>query len=249
MNAPRRWLDDGAQLPPSLLGAMRDAPASPSPDELHLLAHHLSSTLGVPLLPTATTAIASGAVKAQGLWALAGWILGGVAGGLGVSSLVALTAASLDPPPTASPMTRPVPTSSPSHRIASRPSPLVPPPPAEPAQAPPSVVPTAPAPLRNEPTLPSVPDPTSTPNTELSLLRAAQAALADAPGHALALCSRHAEQYPNGTLAQERDVIAIDALLRLGRVDEASARARVFEARYPGSAHSHRLREQLERAR
>jgi hypothetical protein len=36
-------------------------------------------------------------------------------------------------------------------------------------------------------------------------------------------------------LAQEREVIAIDALVRLGRRGEADARARRFVGAYPGS--------------
>jgi hypothetical protein len=42
-------------------------------------------------------------------------------------------------------------------------------------------------------------------------------------------------------LAQERDVLAIQALIALGRTDEARARRERFLAAYPGSAHKRRL--------
>jgi hypothetical protein len=42
-------------------------------------------------------------------------------------------------------------------------------------------------------------------------------------------------------LAQEREVIAIEALKRLGRSDEAARRAADFARRYPGSAYRKKL--------
>jgi hypothetical protein len=79
------------------------------------------------------------------------------------------------------------------------------------------------------------------PETELSMLRRAQAALATAPDRALELARSHQERYGEGLLAQEREVIAIEALMRLGRVPEANQRTRDFSRRYPGSAHQRRI--------
>lgn len=62
----------------------------------------------------------------------------------------------------------------------------------------------------------------------------------DATG-ALALTQQHARVYPQGVLAQEREVIAIEALLALKRRDEAKARGAAFRAAYPGSGHIARL--------
>jgi len=66
-------------------------------------------------------------------------------------------------------------------------------------------------------------------------------ALGSDPNRALRLCEEHAQHYPNGALSQERDVIIIDALHRLGRVDEARSRAEAFRRRHPTSGHNRRL--------
>jgi hypothetical protein len=72
---------------------------------------------------------------------------------------------------------------------------------------------------------------------EAALLDGARAALGTDPRRALALTQEHAKRFPHGTLIQEREVIAIDALSRLGQTDAARRRASDFERRYPGSAH------------
>jgi hypothetical protein len=77
--------------------------------------------------------------------------------------------------------------------------------------------------------------------TEIQLLQRAQDALGSAPSQALDLVNRHAARFPGAALGQEREVLAIDALVRLGRVSEARARAAAFAARFPASAHLHRL--------
>ena len=51
----------------------------------------------------------------------------------------------------------------------------------------------------------------------------------------------HPSVYPRGILAQEREVIAIDALARLGRRREAALRAEAFRSAFPRSAHLSRL--------
>lgn len=77
--------------------------------------------------------------------------------------------------------------------------------------------------------------------TEVSLLGRAQQSLAADPAAALALTAEHARSFPHGTLAQEREFIAIEALEALGRHPEAVARATRFRAEYPSSAHLRRL--------
>jgi hypothetical protein len=77
--------------------------------------------------------------------------------------------------------------------------------------------------------------------TEVSLLENAQAASRGDPQRALDLTDRDALRFPNGALAQEREVIAIDALTRLGRMQDARARARDFFQAFPGSAHGPRV--------
>lgn len=83
--------------------------------------------------------------------------------------------------------------------------------------------------------------PTVDSETDIQLLHRAQDALGGAPSRALDLVSRHAARFPGSALGQEREVLAIDALVRLGRVSEARARAAAFAARFPTSAHLPRL--------
>jgi hypothetical protein len=75
---------------------------------------------------------------------------------------------------------------------------------------------------------------------EAELLQRAQAALRADPVAALALARRHQRRFPRGALVQEREVIAIEALKRLGRHDAASSRAAAFERHYRGSLHRSR---------
>jgi len=72
---------------------------------------------------------------------------------------------------------------------------------------------------------------------EATILEHARADLAANPAHALALTSEHAKLFPHGVLAQEREVIAIAALRRLGRTAAAERRAEAFDRSYPHSAH------------
>jgi hypothetical protein len=76
---------------------------------------------------------------------------------------------------------------------------------------------------------------------EAQLLDRAREAVAANPAHALALTDEHAARFPMGRLGQEREVVAIGALVRLGRVEEAKARAARFTEAFPGSAHRSRI--------
>jgi hypothetical protein len=77
--------------------------------------------------------------------------------------------------------------------------------------------------------------------SESALLAQAQAALSTNPQRALALTREHKRRYPSGALAQEREVIAIEALNRIGDGDAARKRAKEFETSYPGSAHRRKV--------
>ncbi|WP_437970184.1 hypothetical protein WMF04_13155 [Sorangium sp. So ce260] len=120
------------------------------------------------------------------------------------------------------------------------------PPPA--AEAPP---PAAPAARRDAPrnTRPVAPAPEATAAVdnddlvrESNLVDQSRAALAQDPGAALAALDRHQTDFPKGRLAEEREFIAIRALMRLGRADEARARAAAFFARYPSSSFTEPVR-------
>jgi hypothetical protein len=77
--------------------------------------------------------------------------------------------------------------------------------------------------------------------TEGALLLRARQELSSDPSDALALTQEHARRFPSGTLVQEREVLAIEALARLGRSPEARRRLDAFRARFPQSPHISRL--------
>jgi hypothetical protein len=78
------------------------------------------------------------------------------------------------------------------------------------------------------------------PNEGALLLRARQVLAAD-PSTALELTREHAKLFPAGGLVPEREVLAIEALVQLGRLDEAQARFGAFRSRFPRSPHLARL--------
>jgi hypothetical protein len=77
--------------------------------------------------------------------------------------------------------------------------------------------------------------------SESDLVGQAQAALAGNPARALALCEQHRRLYPRGVLVQEREVLAVEALQRLGRHSQAVARGEHFLKAFPGSAHQSKI--------
>jgi outer membrane protein assembly factor BamD (BamD/ComL family) len=80
------------------------------------------------------------------------------------------------------------------------------------------------------------------PAEEVKLLERAQDALRSGRhAEALSLCNEHTKSFPNGMLAQEREVIAVEALVKTGRTAEAKARADAFKKRFPGSSHARRV--------
>jgi hypothetical protein len=126
------------------------------------------------------------------------------------------------------------------------PNPAVPTAPVAPpasVNAAPSVPAVEPPPAAEQPSAPAKPAPSVLKGTrerapdEAKLLEQARRALSTNPSQALAITRRHQALYPNGALAQEREVIAIEALRRLGKSGQASERADSFEQKYPDSAH------------
>jgi hypothetical protein len=82
---------------------------------------------------------------------------------------------------------------------------------------------------------------------ELRLLDDARRRLEREPLHALREIERHTAEFPYGALSAERELMAVDALLRLGRRSDAEQRARVLLQRYPGSMYKDRVRSLLRR--
>ena len=81
--------------------------------------------------------------------------------------------------------------------------------------------------------------------SEVELLRRARTSLAARPREAFALTQQHREHYPRGVFAQERDALAIEALLRAGDTETARNLAKSFVSAHPSSPHAHRFRETL----
>jgi hypothetical protein len=86
----------------------------------------------------------------------------------------------------------------------------------------------------------------SDPAAELGILTRARRLLASAPEQSLALTDAHRSHYPRGAFAEERELLAIEALVKLSRSAEAQTRGRAFLRVHPGSAHSERVRLLLE---
>ncbi len=119
------------------------------------------------------------------------------------------------------------------------PVPLPAPPPELPAAA-------APPPHHRRVGLPPAAPPTGSPapaadgpstlEAERTLLETGRTALTrgDVPG-ALAALAQHAESYPHGELAEERESLRVQVLLAAGRRTEAQVALRAFEANYPDS--------------
>jgi hypothetical protein len=73
-------------------------------------------------------------------------------------------------------------------------------------------------------------------SAEQALLDPARVAIARGDGAgALARLALHERRFPNGALSQEREAMAIRALVLTGDRDRARARAESFRSRYPGS--------------
>jgi hypothetical protein len=129
-----------------------------------------------------------------------------------------------------------------------------------PQQRPPVATQSRPSSKRVE-TTPMVEDPASgtldnvggapaAPETDFSLISEAQEAQARGDAaRALALADEHEARFGAGAWAQEREVIAVGALMRLGRRSDARERAVRFHALYPGSAHGRRIDMLLESTR
>ncbi len=77
--------------------------------------------------------------------------------------------------------------------------------------------------------------------SELALVQRAEAALASDPRRALDIAGEHARVFPSGEFLQEREVIAVDALSRLGRKDQSLRRARALVERFPRTPYAARL--------
>ena len=212
---PPRLRDGGMDASPELGTLFRDAkkpePLTPATD-----ARLLAQVTAMGASPTAPL------VK--------GWLV--VGGAVVVAAAVALLARRA-PAPSAAP--RPPPTHSLSAPVAA---------------LPPSVAPEPPSPLASRPA-PAASAARAAPAVasssedalagEAKLLNQAHAAMATDPRKAYAFASDHAKRYPRGQLAAERELILVQALVKLGRAREAEARGHALRKSAPSSIYRERL--------
>lgn len=231
MNEPKRLLDD-----PSTSAGVREllANAPPAPP----LDAAIRAQVADSVVHVAASVNAAGASAIVGKWIIAGVTAVAVVGG--GAGIWAVTESGGEPAP------------EPTHAIERRSvEPRVPeiamiapseeapveapdepalvaheaPPPARPRVAPPPVDP------------PVVELPAETPprpegmTAEARALEEARQLLARDPSAALAKANAHRAEFPDALLAAESDLIAIDALVRLGRTEEARSRGRSLLAR------------------
>jgi len=247
---PKRLADYGEGLRGTVRDAL-DAERSPDDAEAARLARieaKLLAALGAaPLLVTPPAAEAPPAVPPAETPAApapppSSWLGAKGAAAAGAAAVVIGVAFFLSRPSPA-PSASPAPPSAPA---IVEPAPTV----AEPASAPPSIKtvspselptaiepPTKPAPSARENTTASAAASSVTDTEEIALLARAHDALRGSPAQSLELCREHEKKFPSGRFSQEREAVAIEALVHLGRRDEAAKRWSSFQSRFPGSSH------------
>jgi TolA-binding protein len=220
LNDPGRLRDGGSDAPPELSDLFRDA-VKPEPLN-QAVDSRLSAQIGVlAALPV------SSVVKVMP------WLVGG--GAVVLAGAMALVVQRRVPAPEGAP---------------SQPTAIA-----------------APAPAVPDPALPETPESQTTPDTkahapsssgrsappeasstpedalagEARLLNQAHDVMATDPRKALAIASDHAKRYPHGQLAAERELILVQALVKLGRAREAEARGRALRKSTPNSIYGERL--------
>jgi hypothetical protein len=200
--------------------------------------------------PAAAAGLGAGAVAKGAKWALAlKWGLGGSAV---LATAVVATTVIVSPAVPDAPVSAPA---APTARVApsAAPAPVSPVDPPVPEVSAP-VVEVLPSPsasssgsIRTRARTQSS-DPTSADNRvarEVALLGRARSALSSNPAQALALAEEGHRDFPRGVLREERESIAVLALVRLGRDTEAKARGAAFLERYPHGPFSEKVRSAL----
>lgn len=243
---PLRLVEGGSDAPDELrrwLRASRDGLGTP--DQVAELARGLAEALGpqAGLAMPQAAPIAAPIAAGRTSWAAA-WLAGGLVLGGAVWALFPRPTP-LSTPPEPGPLRDEAAASVPPRAPAPAPSadaPSVAPPAATVAPEPPAAEQGAREPASKSARPSRAARPTARPKrSEAALLERARAALETNPERALALTREHRRSFADGALVQEREVIAIEALERLGRDRAASQRAREFEARYGDSLHKSRL--------
>jgi hypothetical protein len=220
----RRLLDYGEDLNDvlrSALDAEKSSPASPDAARLAKIGAGLAERIG------------HAAPVATGIASKAPFVLLAAAA---IAGLVAIGSMSKETPaPAPVPVAKTVETAAPL---------------AEPAPSPPgislndlpSVAPAPTAKVIVRPTTTEAPT-----QEEIALIGNAHDALRTNPAAALALCKQHETKFAGGHFAQEREAVAIEALVYLNRKDEAQKRFADFNRNFPSSSHRVHLESLLAR--
>lgn len=163
------------------------------------------------------------------------WIVTALATGALAGSLATVAALRATTPSTPPRTAAPPPLAAPADAAPSAP----PPAPEAPAPAPSTSPPRASASLGPAAaTRGGPPSPDATESRERAWIERARAARVRGDHLAtLAAADAHRRAFPRGELAEERELLAIQALARLGRRDEAAARAAAFRTAWPDSVH------------
>lgn len=228
MTEPKRWLESGDAGEDEL--ALLRVARSPVPlsAAARRRSGHRVAALGV--VPVAA---------AFGWWpALALGAVLGAGGSLIVTRLVAS-----DPPPSeASRAPHPIANSA-TAPLAEAPSWEQQPSEAPAPPAPPAPEPAPRAPVAAVPAAPPASEAASADalQQEIQLLEQARLNLASSPSAARRALLDHELRFPSGHLRIERELLLVDALVRLGRRSEAEARAESLERQNPNSLYRERL--------
>jgi hypothetical protein len=234
MKPPMRLVDD-ARFSASLrkgLGAAKDTPPIDYDEAAGF--ERFAAVIAAPAIGITVAASASKAAAATGLKAglsfklIAGFV---AATTIATGSIYVATRPSAPPPVVAQ---APAPVESAAPRVEPKVAELTP------ARAPID----APTPSAKPSAAPSASvDPKQRMKAEMA--QYAELKAANDPARALQLANEGHARFPGGTFWQEREMIAISALARLGRRDEAKKRADAFIAAHPESMYSDALREQF----
>ncbi len=213
MKAPARWLEDPEALPNELIASMQ-AHTDLGPSERELARIRVGVRLSASKAP--------GGLKWLGVLS--------VLAGLGAAVWSMRAPPARKEAPRAAPIVAAPPTAQPT--VVVEPTPSVVP---EPSVVPKPLVRARRPPAR---VLPEAPAADAT--AELALLRRARRVLASDPSAALGLTNEHLRSYPDGMFAEERELLAIEALSQRDRA-AAIERARAFANKYPRSVHQPRI--------